>query len=319
MIRRVLASAFLAASTLAASGQEPAKPAPAAPAPRFVAVVAPAANPFYEAVGTGCRDRAAALGGWECRFLAATPEGDRSQAALLKALLAERPAGIAVSPTLLSEVVPVLVEARAAGIPVVAFDADLPVDVRDAFVGSDARDFGRALGHALVRWKPDGGRYAVLTGDSSSLVLADRLDGLRDALGAKWTEIAGSPAVTTGEARQAAGLVDRILLQNADIDAVVSLGAWPFLAEEAWREIAGRHKDRLERARTVVIVADALPAERRIVAEGLGHALVGQRPAEMGARLAEVLVARAERRPTPEIVYTGFDLLTRRELIDRAP
>lgn len=314
MIRRILASTVFAGFAIAAVAQEAPKPTP-----RIVAIVAPVANTFYEAVGAGCRERAAALGPFECRFLAATPEGDHSQAAILKNLLAEKPAGIAVSPTLLSEVVPVLVAARAAGIPVVAFDSDLPADVRDAFVGSDARDFGRALGRGLERWKPDGGRYAVLTGDASSLVLADRLDGLRDVLGQKWTEIGGSPVVTTGEAREAAGLVDRILLQNADVDAVVSLGAWPFLADEAWREIAGRHKERLERARTVLIVADALPSERRIVRDGLGHALVGQRPGEMGARLAEVLIARAQGRPTPEIVYTGFDLLTRRELMDRAP
>ena len=167
---------------------------------------------------------------------------------------------------------------------------------------------------ALLRWKPAGGRYALLTGDASSQTLALRVEGVRDGLGAKWTEIPGSPVVTTGEAREAAGLLDRILLQNPDLDAVISVGAWPFLAEEAWREIATRHRDRLERARTILVVADALPPERRLVADGLGHVLVGQRPADMGARVAEVLIARANGRSVPEVVYTGFDVLTRRDL-----
>lgn len=307
MTRSTVASLLLLSlATPLAAAETPARP--------VVAVIAPAANSFYDAVGAGCRDRAEKLGTVACRYYAPGGDEKRSQAQIVRALVAEKVAGLAVSPALLSEIVPAVVEARAAGIPVVAFDADLPAAERIAFVGTDARDFGRALATALQRWKPDGGRFALLTGDASSHTLAMRVDGVRDALGPKWTEIPGSPTVTSGEAREAAGMIDRLLLQNADIDAVISVGAWPFLAEEAWREIAGRHRDRLDRARVVIVVADALPPERRLVRDGLGHVLVGQRPLDMGARVADILAARVAGRPVPEIVYTGFEVLTRRDL-----
>ncbi len=312
MIRSAVAAAFLAAFALAAAAAEPT--------PKVFAVVAPAAdNPFYDAVGEGCRARAAALGNITCRFFAPGGDEKRGQGEIVAALVADKVDGIAVSPTLLNRVLPAIAEARAAGIPVVAFDADLPADARSTFIGTDARDFGRALGGALRRWHPQGGRYALLTGNAASRSLADRVDGVRDALGPGWTEVPGSPAVTNGEAREAADLIDALLLKNPDLDGVISVGAWPFLAEDAWREIAGRHKDRIDRAKVVIVVADALPPEKRLLRDGLGHVLVGQRPADMGARIVDVLAARAAGRAAPEVVYVGFDIVTRRDLLATTP
>lgn len=308
VLRRLVRLLAPAALALAASG------AFALAAEKRFAVVVPATGTaFYDSVGDGCRARAA--GAATCVLLGPGGEEKRSQGAILADLVAAKVDGIAVSPARIDEVAPALAAAAAAGIPVVAFDADLPRPMRRAFVGTNARDFGRTLASSLRRWKPAGGRYAVLSGDPSIAALAERVVGVRDALGAGWTEVAGSPAVTTGEARSAAGLVDRLLLDNPDLDAVVSVGAWPLLAEEAWRDIAQRHKERIDRARVVIVVADALPLERKLVREGLGHVLVGQRPADMGARIFEVLDALSAGRPAPEIVYVGFDVLTRRDLL----
>jgi ribose transport system substrate-binding protein len=287
----------------------------AAAGKRFAVVVPTTANAFYDAVAEGCRARVAAFAETTCVVVGPGGEEKRSQGEILKDLVADKIDGIAVSPARLDEVTPALTAAKAAGIPVVAFDADLPETLRAAFVGTNARDFGRALGSSLRRWKPAGGRYALISGDATVTALSDRVAGVRDALGTGWTEIEGSPAITTGEARSAAGLVDRFLLDHADLDAVISVGAWPLLAEDTWRDIAARHKERLDRAKVVIVVADALPLERQLVREGLGHVLVGQRPADMGARLAEVLDALAAKRRAPDIVYVGFEVLTRRDLL----
>lgn len=289
---------------------------PAAGAGERYAVIAPAAgSAFHEAVGAGCKARAAELGA-ECLFFAPGPDEPRGQGAIVADLVGEKIDGLAISPALISDVRPAAIAARAAGIPVVAYDADLPEEARDAFVGTDARDFGRALGASLRRWRPDGGMYAILTGDPGSRSLADRVSGVRDALGAGWREIPASPAVVaSGEAREGAAALDRLLGEHAELDAVVSVGAWPLLDETVWREIAKHHEDRLHRAKVVLVVADALPAEKRLVRDGLAHVLVGQRPAEMGARLAELMAAKRARRPIPEIVYVGFDVFTRRDLL----
>ena len=287
-------------------------------AERRFAVVAPTlGNAFYDAVGEGCRARAAALKETTCLLLGPGGDEKRTQAEILRDLVADRVDGIALSPGRVDEVTPALTAAAAAGIPVVAFDADLPEPLRRAFVGTDARDFGRTLGSSLRRWKPAGGTYAVLSGDATVTALSDRVAGVRDALDRGWTEVGDSPAITNGDPRSAAALVDRLLVGHPELDAVISVGAWPLLAEDAWREVAARHKERFDKARVVIVVADALPIERRLVRDGLGHVLVGQRPADMGARLVEVLDALAAGRRAPDIVYVGFDVLTRRDLLAR--
>ena len=300
-----LAAALLLAATVAATAADK----------RFAVVVPATDNAFYDAVGEGCRARAAASQGVTCLMLGPGGAEKRNQGEILRDLVADRVDGIAVSPVLLNEVEPGLAAARAAGIPVVAFDADLPKPMRRAFVGTNARDFGRTLAASLRRWKPAGGRYAILGGNPSVASLADRVVGIRDTLRDGWTEVPGSPAVSEGESRAAVGLVDRFLLDNPDLDAVISVGAWPLLAEEAWRDLAARHKERIDRARVVIVVADALPIQRKLVREGLGHVLVGQRPADMGARVIDVLAALSAGRAAPEIVYVGFDVFTRRDLL----
>ncbi|MCE1235309.1 MAG: substrate-binding domain-containing protein [Hyphomicrobiales bacterium] len=298
-----LAAALLAASCVAAVA-----------GPRF-AVIAPAAgSAFHEAVAAGCKARAVAFGG-DCALYAPGPQEPRSQGRILADLLAEKIDGVAVSPALVSDVRPSAVAARAAGVPVVAYDADLPEDARDAFVGTDARDFGRALGASLRRWRPNGGAYAIVTGAATSRSLAERVVGVRDALGATWREIPASPVAEVADPREAANALDRLLREHPELDAVISVGAWPLLDETLWRQVAARHDERLRRAKTVLVVADALPVEKRLVRDGLAHVLVGQRPADMGARLAEILLARREHRPAPEIVHVGFDVFTRRDLL----
>jgi ribose transport system substrate-binding protein len=289
-------------------------PAAAGAGERF-AVIAPAAgSDFHDAVVAGCRARAAQLGA-DCVGYAPGPAEPRDQGRIVADLVAAKIDGIAISPALVSEVLPAVVAARAAGIPVVAYDADLPAEGRDAFVGTGAIDFGRALGASLRRWRPNGGMYAVLGGGVASRGLADRIAGVRDALGPTWREIPASPVAASPEPKEAAAVLDRLLTDHAELDAVISVAAWPLLDEAAWRAVAARHDDRLRRAAVVLVVADALPVQRRLVRDGLAHVLVGQRPADMGARLVDILEARAKGRPAPEIVHVGFDVLTRRDLL----
>jgi ABC-type sugar transport system substrate-binding protein len=78
------------------------------------------------------------------------------------------------------------------------------------------------------------------------------------------------------------------------------------------------YKPRIDRADVVLVVADALPVEKELVREGLGHVLVGQLPADMGARVIDVLTDLARGRRAPDVVYVGFETLTRLDLVKAA-
>ena len=84
--------------------------------------------------------------------------------------------------------------ARDAGIPVITFDADAPGSERQRHIGTDNSAMGRALGKELLKLRPEGGKYAMVSGGPAAANLKERVEGVRDALkGSKWTEVSGSP------------------------------------------------------------------------------------------------------------------------------
>ena len=312
-----------------------------------IAIVAPVAgSTFFDAVQSGCDARArqradkitiTCLYGGPGFALAAPeqPSGDagtaatpdaqptdvhvktdsRSQAQIILDFAAARVDGIAVSPSGDPAVASAITTAVKAGIPVITFDADAPESGRAAFVGTNARDFGRALGASLKRWKPKGGKYAIVSTDPAQPAIAERIFGVRDVLGPEWSEITESPAVTTGAYKDAIDRIDHLLSSYYDVDAIISVGAWPMLDTDNWRELMARFKERVDKADVVLVVADALPEQKDLVRQGLGHVLVGQRPTDMGARIADLLVALKSGKKSPEVVYTGFETFTRLDLV----
>lgn len=284
-------------------------------AERFAVVPPVAGNPFFESMREGCSARALAIGAL-CIWATPGAGETRSQAQLIRDLVAEKVDGIALSPGPEPEVKDAIDAAVAAGVPVVTFDGDRPDSKRRAFIGTNARDFGRQLGSSVKRWKPNGGAYAIVSADPKIPILAERIAGIRDALGAGWKEVDGSPAVTDGGFISAVDAFSKLLERPAgSVDAIISVGAWPMLAEDEWRAMIAKVKPRIDRADVVLVVADALPLQKDLVRDGLGHVLVGQRPADMGGKVIDVLTDLARGRRAPDIVYVGFDTITRLDLV----
>jgi ribose transport system substrate-binding protein len=293
--------------------------APVAAAERFAVVPPVAGNPFFEAMREGCTARAQVI---DVLCVWATPGAGetRTQAQLIRDLVAEKVDGIALSPGPDPEVKDAIDEAVKAGVPVVTFDGDRPDSLRRAFVGTNARDFGRQLGSSVKRWKPKGGKFAIVSMDPKIGILAERIAGVRDALKEGWIEVAGSPVVIGGQSYiEAVDAYAKLMERPAgEVDAIICVGAWPMLAEDEWRAMIAKVKPRIDRADVVLVVADALPIQKELVKEGLGHVLVGQRPADMGAKVIDVLTDLARGRRAPDIVYVGFDTITRLDLVRAA-
>jgi ribose transport system substrate-binding protein len=308
---------------------------------RFAIVVPVANSPFFDAVEAGCNDRAkqqpadhvvfTCLYGGPGFTLAQPQSGEkaetpspsgqvqtafdkRSEAQIILDFAAARVDAIAVSPTNDPSVATAIQTVVKTGIPVVTFDSDAAAGSRSAFVGTNARDFGRALGASLRRWKPNGGKYAIVSTDPTQPNIAERIYGVRDGIGPGWSEIVDSPVITTGSYNDSVEKIDHLLNTYYDVDAIISVGAWPMLATDVWRDMVGRYKARIDKADCVLVVADALPIQKELVQQGLGHVLVGQKPADMGARVADLLLALKAGRKVPEVVYVGFETFTRLDL-----
>src|ERR1043165_1373595 len=144
---------------------------------------------WWQRVKGGAEEAARANSGVKLAVLA--PEREINidqQAAILEDQITKRVSAMAVAPAGVSEILPLLDKAKAAGIPVVVFDTDVDWPGKLSFVGSDNREAGRLAGSHIVKVVGGKGKVAVIRGILGIRTHDDRLAGFREA-------IAGTPGI----------------------------------------------------------------------------------------------------------------------------
>lgn len=280
---------------------------------RIFAVVPKFMNhPFFEAAKQGCEAAAKEIKDTECLFIGPSEPSEQAQIQILQDLITRGVAGIAVAPANSSAVGRVLRAAKIAGIPVVTWDSDLlPIDkeYRASYIGTENYKLGVGLGELLNSLRPTGGTIAMISGGAAAENLNERMAGVREAIkGRGFTEVSGTPLYCNDDSALAVQQLEDILGKYPDLNAVVSLGAWPLSVQQAYRLVAERYKERIQSKSLVVLSADTLPMQIEIVRDKLAHGLVGQRPFEMGYRVMFALNDLLSSRAVIDPSFTGLDI-----------
>jgi ribose transport system substrate-binding protein len=249
-------------------------------------------NPFFLEMEAGARAAADSLG-LTLLVQAAEREVDvERQMQIVENLIQRRVRVLALVPSGSRELVPAVVKANAAGIPVVVVDTRLDAAAMASanaqvatFIGSDNVDGGRLAGQFLAERLGGRGRVAVLEGIPGHETGDARLSGFREAL----STFGGVRIVTSQTANwerdQAFTVTQNILQAHAELDAlfacndVMALGAVEAIAA------AGRS------GQVTVVGFDAQDEAQRAVQAGRMAATVAQNPRDMG-RLAIISAAR---------------------------
>lgn len=200
---------------------------------------------------------------------------------IIQDLITQRVDGLAISVSDVGAAIGVIKAAREAGIPVITFDADAPGSAREAYIGTNNKDLGRALGEMLVKAQPHAGTYGMVFG--------------RPRRGQSQRAPRGNPR-GGGEGRLEGGVGLAHLLQRRSGPR---------------RPATQRPDDGFKSGKLVVVAADTLPSELQLLKEGYVAALVGQRPFEMGEKSMDTLLALQDGKSVQEIIYTGVDRVTK--------
>jgi len=226
------------------------------------------------------------------------------QVAILEDQVLKKPSALAVVPCGVSEVIPVLEKARAAGIPVLIVDTDVPWPPKLSFIGIDNRLGGRLAGEFIVRAIGGKGKVAVIRGVLGVATHEDRLAGFREA-------IAHAPgvecvAVQPANSERALGMavMENILTAHPDLRAVFATNDQ--MALGAREAIAGRDLT----GKIVLIGFDATREAVRAVQAGQLNATVAGHPERMGRRAVEETVKAARAQPVEKHVDIGTTLVT---------
>jgi ribose transport system substrate-binding protein len=243
-------------------------------------------NPFFIELADGAREAADSLG---IELLVQAPDREidvEKQMQIVENLLQTDVDVLALAPSGSREIVPAVVKANQAGIPVVVVDTRVDAAALAAaggrvetFIGSDNVNGGRIAGQFVARALNGQGRVAIVEGIPGHETGDSRLRGFREAIAEHpGIEIVASQTANW-ERDQAFNVTQNLLQSHPDLQAlfaandVMALGAVEAVAA------AGRTGD------LIVVGFDAQDEARAAIADGAMDATVAQHPREMG-RLA---------------------------------
>ena len=284
-------------------------------------------NPFFDSAREGCMQAAADLEGFDCLYIGPSEHTEADQIQVVEDLITRRVDGLAVSPSNATAMARALVRAREAGIPVITWDSDLLAEdagLRTTYIGTENRAMGVEQAKLLQDLKPQGGSICIQSGGAAAMNHNERMQGLRDTLAEiesdappgmrlegdnGWTEVEACPLYTNDDFPLAVQQMADVLASEPDLDVFSITGGFPQFVDQAYRQAVEPYRGRIDAKDLVIIGADTLPMQLDLLAEGLSHGQVGQRPYAMGYRSMEVLLELVNGGAVEDPIYTGLDVL----------
>jgi len=284
-------------------------------------------NPFFDQARDGCKKAEGELDGKiECLYIGPGEHGGgEEQLQMVNDLVVKGVDGIAVAPSNAAAMASALQAAKDAGIPVLTWDSDLlpeNADLRTAYIGTKNYDIGVNLAKIVQEVKPDGGSICIQSGGAAAANHNERMQGIRDTLAGEsgttspgnrlegaggWTEAEGCPLYTDDDFPRSVQQLEDTLAKLSDLDAFVPTGGFPQFIPDAYRSAVTPLDDKS----LALVVADTLPVQMELMAEGLSLGQVGQRPFEMGYTVMHALYKMVTEDTAPEDpTYTGLDVCT---------
>jgi ribose transport system substrate-binding protein len=219
---------------------------------------------------------------------------------------------LAITPSGSREIVPALVKATNAKIPIIVIDTRLDSNAAAAsgvrtetFVGSDNYEGGKLAGEYLVKAANGRARVAVLEGIPGHETGDSRLRGFHDAVkGSSGIAIVASQPANW-ERDQGFNVFQNMLQAHQDIDSVFACSDLMALGAVEAIAAAGRT------GKVRVIGFDALDDAKKAIAAGTMDASVAQFPSEMGRAAVESAVKVIHGEAVPPDIKVRLELVTR--------
>jgi len=214
-------------------------------------------------------------------------------------------AALAVAPAGVSEILPVLDKAKAAGIPVIIMDTDINWPSKVAYVGADNRHAGRLAGEHIAKLLDGKGQVAVIRGILGIATHEDRLAGFKEA-------IAASPgieivAVQPANSERALGMsvMENLLTTHPALRAVFATNDQ--MALGAVEAIAARNLT----GKVLVVGVDATGEALHAIESGRLAADVAMHPEALGNKAVAAAIQAAKGQPVEKTIDTGETLVTK--------
>ncbi len=272
-------------------------------------------NPFFIDMQKGAEEAAERLS-VNLIVQAAEREVDvEKQMQIIENLIQRKVDVICVSPSGSKEIVPAIVKANKANIPVLIVDTRVDAEALQqagariaAFIGSDNVEGGRIAGEYIVKKLGGQGKVAVLEGIPGHETGDARLKGFHQAVDHEsGIEIVVSQTANW-ERDQGFNVFQNILQSNPEIQALFACN--DMMALGAIEAIAAARKS----GEIIVVGFDAVEDARESIQKGKMEGSIAQYPSAMGKLAVETAVDIINGQTVSEFISTKIELITKEKL-----
>ena len=254
---------------------------------------------FWQAVKAGADQAAADLG------VTVTFEGPESESQvdrqmdMLAAALSRGPDAIGFAALDSQAATPLLEQAKASNIPVIAFDSGVDSDIPLTTATTDNVAAAALAADVMAELIGGEGKVAVVAHDQTSRTGIDRVDGFVNRIKEAYPNI---EVVTVqyggGDQLQSTEITKSILLANPDLKGI-------FGANEG--SAIGVANGKTELGSNVVVIGfDSGAAQKGMITSGVMAGAITQNPVGIGYETVKAAVAALKCEELPKVIDTGF-------------
>jgi ABC-type sugar transport system substrate-binding protein len=279
---------------------------------KLLAVVKTLSNEYWQTMERGYQDAAAEKGVTIDVLSVPTEQDTEQQLNQLQTALAQGYDAIMVSPITPANLIPALVAANQAGIPIINVDERVDPAAAEAagakltsVIASDNRDAGARAAQYMIDNIPDGGKVAIIEGKAGNQSGLDRKEGFQEAIEAagNFEIVASQPA--DWDQQRALDAATNILQANPDLVGLYAANDTMALGVVEAARAAGKLDQ------VVIIGTDAIPAALAAVQAGDMEGTVAQFPAEEARIATSLAILALQGQPVEGFIPSPIELITK--------
>ena len=284
---------------------------------KLLAVVKTLSNEYWQTMERGYQDAAAEKGVTIDVLSVPTEQDTEQQLNQLQTALAQGYDAIMVSPITPTNLIPALVAANQAGIPIINVDERVDPAAAEAagakltsVIASDNRDAGARAAQYMIDSIPDGGKVAIIEGKAGNQSGLDRKEGFQEAIEAagNFEIVASQPA--DWDQQRALDAATNILQANPDLVGFYAANDTMALGVVEAARAAGKLDQ------VVIIGTDAIPAALAAVQAGDMEGTVAQFPAEEARIATSLAILALQGNPVEGFIPSPIELITKDNVAD---
>ena len=284
---------------------------------KLLAVVKTLSNEYWQTMERGYQDAAAEKGVTIDVLSVPTEQDTEQQLNQLQTALAQGYDAIMVSPITPANLIPALVTANQAGIPIINVDERVDPAAAEAagakltsVIASDNRDAGARAAQYMIDNIPDGGKVAIIEGKAGNQSGLDRKEGFQEAIEAagNFEIVASQPA--DWDQQRALDAATNILQANPDLVGFYAANDTMALGVVEAARAAGKLDP------VVIIGTDAIPAALAAVQAGDMEGTVAQFPAEEARIATSLAILALQGHPVEGFIPSPIELITKDNVAD---